>query len=98
MKQLRASNAELERELSRHSGNSGEAPSSDTMAQRAAEEEGLSRAERRRRAGGKAKELTNRAKDKRRPRKQPGNPWNNLEMVEVPIEIVAHAPLPARWG
>ncbi len=50
--------AELERELGRHSGNPGKPPSSDTVTQRQDQtEERLSRAERRRRARAKAKEL-----------------------------------------
>jgi transposase len=90
---LRAKVAELEHELSRHSGNSGKPPSSDTMAQRAEQEQQrMSRAERRAAARKKAKELQERAKPERRPGKQPGDSGQTLERRDDPDEIVTHVP------
>ena len=90
---LTARIAELEHELSRHSGNSGKPPSSDSLGQRAAQnEERLSRAERRRRAREAAKKLTERAEPKRRPGKQPGDAGTTLEMRDDPDDVVVHAP------
>jgi transposase len=90
---LTARVAELEHELSRHSGNSGKPPSSDNLTQRAAQnEERLSRAERRRRAREAAKKLTERGEPKRRPGKQPGDPGTTLERRDDPDEVVVHAP------
>ncbi len=87
--------AELERELGRHSGNSGKPPSSDTISQRQQQAaERLSRAERRRQARAKAKELlkgTDQAK--RRPGKQPGDPGSRLEFAQDPDAVVEHRPL-----
>lgn len=84
---------ELEHELSRHSGNSGKPPSSDTLSQRAEQEQQrLSRAERRQLAREKAKELADRSKAKRRPGKQPGDAGKTLEMRADPDEVVTHAP------
>jgi len=91
---LSARVAELEHELSRHSGNSGKPPSSDNLGQRAAQnEERLSRAERRRRAREAAKKLTGRADEpKRRPGKQPGGAGSTLEMRDDPDDVEVHAP------
>ena len=90
---LTARIAELKHELSRHSGNSGEPPSSDNLTQRATQnEERLSRAERRRRAREAAKKLTERAEPKRRPGKQPGDAGTTLETCDDPDEIVVHTP------
>lgn len=84
---------ELERELSRHSGNSGRSPSGDTLPQRAAQvEERLSRAERRQRARAKAKELMRGGEPKRRPGKQPGEEGKTLEMVAAPDSLESHVP------
>lgn len=86
--------AELERELGRHSGNSGKPPSSDTVTQRREQaEERLSRAERRRRARAKAKDLLDpKEATKRRPGKQPGDPGSRLEMTDNPDAVVEHRP------
>jgi transposase len=90
---LRAEVAELKHELSRHSGNSGKPPSSDTLAQKAEQEaQRMSRAERRAAARKMAKELQERGKAKRRPGKQPGEEGRTLEMRDDPDEIVTHAP------
>jgi len=90
---LRAKVAELEHELSRHSGNSGKPPSSDTLAQRAAQDrQRVSRAERRAAARKKAKELQERAKTKRQPGKQPGESGQTLARRADPDEIVTHVP------
>jgi transposase len=85
---------ELERELGRHSGNSGKPPSSDSVTQRKEQqEERLSRAERRRRARAKAKELLKGTDTpKRRPGKQAGEPGARLEPVEDPDRVVDHRP------
>ncbi len=91
---LAARVADLERQLGRHSGNSGKPPSSDTVTQRHQQnEERLSRAERRRRARAKAKELLE-GKDapKRRPGKQPGEPGSRLEFADDPDAVVEHHP------
>lgn len=62
------------------------------MTQRAQqEEERLSRAERRRRARAKAKELVA-DQPKRRPGKQPGEAGTNLAAVADPDRIVLHKP------
>jgi transposase len=90
---LRAEVAELKHELSRHSGNSGKPPSSDTLAQRAEQDQQrMSRAERRAAARKMAKELQERAKTKRRPGKQPGEQGRTLERRDDPDEIVTHVP------
>jgi transposase len=89
--EMKARIAELEAELRRHSGTSGKPPSSDTLAQRAEQnQERLSRAERRRRARAVAKQLMK--KVKRRPGKQPGVAGQTLTMVDDPDEVVVHAP------
>jgi len=89
---LEAELERLRREGSKHSGNSGKPPSSDTVTQRSQQQdERLSRAERRRRARAKAKELM---KDppKRRPGKQPGEAGTNLAAVPDPDRVVLHKP------
>jgi len=91
---LMARVAELERLLGRHSGVSGKPPSSDTLGQRDAQNaERQSRAERRRAARAKAKELMrDKASEPRRPGKQPGGEGKHLEMVDDPDEVVEHRP------
>ena len=86
--------AELERLLGRHSGVSGKPPSSDTLGQRDAQNvERQGRADRRRAARARAKELMrDKASEPRRPGKQPGEPGRNLEMVGDPDEVVVHRP------
>lgn len=91
---LEARIAKLERETSRHSGNSGKPPSSDTMADKAAQAtERLSRAERKRRARAKAKQLL-KGDDapKRGPGKQPGDPGKHLPMTDTPDVVIHHEP------
>lgn len=89
--EIKARVTELEAELRRHSGNSGKPPSSDSLTQRAGQnEERLSRAERRRRARAVAKQLMK--KVKRRPGKQPGVAGKTLTMVDDPDEVVVHGP------
>jgi transposase len=69
---LEAELEKLRREMSRNSGNSGKPPSSDTLTQRAEQQqERLSRQERRRQMREKAKKFMS-EKVKRRPGKQPG--------------------------
>src|SRR5438067_12401737 len=68
---LAARVAELEAELKRHSGNSSQPPSADTLAQRQAQKA-------RREAWTKKKK----GKRKRRPGKQPGSPGAHLAQVE----------------
>ncbi|MCA1842981.1 MAG: IS66 family transposase [Actinobacteria bacterium] len=85
--------AELERELSRHSGNSSKPPSGDTLTERAAQmAERESRAERRRRARARAKEILRRGRERRRPGKQPGAQGRHLQVVERPDEVAVAAP------
>jgi transposase len=90
---LQAMETELERrrrETSRHSGNSGKPPSSDTLAQKAAKDgDRLSRSERRRIAKGK---LPNGDKPKRRPGKQPGDAGSSLARVADPDFTELHVP------
>ena len=82
----------LRREMGRSSGNSGKPPSSDTVAQRAEQQqERLSRAERRRQMREKAKKFMA-EKVKRRPGKQPGAAGAALARVEVPDRTEAHVP------
>jgi transposase len=82
----------LRRDASRHSGNSGRPPSSDTITQRDQQrEQRLSRAERRRQARARAKELA-RDKPKRRPGKQAGEPGAALRQVPDPDRVETHAP------
>ncbi|MGH9153638.1 MAG: IS66 family transposase [Acidimicrobiales bacterium] len=89
---LEAEVERLRREQSKHSGNSGKAPSSDTLTQRSQQhDERQSRAERRRQARAKAKELL-KDKPKRRPGKQPGEPGTNLAQVADPDRVVSHQP------
>jgi len=89
---LEAEQERLRRELGRHSGNSGKPPSSDTMADREAQnEQRLSRAERRRRAREQAKKLGE-GKPKRKPGKQPGDPGVSLAQVADPDWTEVHAP------
>lgn len=89
---LEAEVERLRREGSKHSANSGKPPSSDTVTQRAEQQqERLSRAERRRRARAKAKKLMG-EQPKRRPGKQPGEPGANLAQVAGPDRVLAHRP------
>lgn len=86
VEQLRARVAELEAELSRHSGNSSKPPSSDTLAQRAAQK-------------ARREEWTSKRKGKgkrRRPGKQPGDPGRHLAQVADPDVVVPHRPLACR--
>lgn len=91
---LMARVAELERQMGRHSGVSGKAPSGDTLGQRELQNaERQSRAERRRAARAKAKDLMrDKASEPRRPGKQPGEPGKHLELREDPDEVVEHRP------
>lgn len=93
---LEAMEAELERrrrESSRHSGNSGKPPSSDTLAQKAAKDgDRLSRSERRRIPKKNLKKLTDADKPKRRPGKQPGDPGSSLAKVVAPDFTELHVP------
>ncbi len=75
---LEARVAELEHQAGRHSGNSSVPPSSDTLAERAAQA-ARRQSKREKKAG-------------RRAGKQPGTPGARLDPVEVPDEIVEHAP------
>lgn len=89
---LEAELERLRREQSKHSGNSGKPPSSDTVTQRSLQdEERLSRAERRRRARAKAKKLMA-DKPARRPGKQPGEAGTNLASVADPDRVEVHRP------
>ena len=89
---LEAEVEKLRREQGRNSSNSGKPPSSDTLADRAAQaEERLSRAERRRLAREKAKKFMN-EKVRRRPGKQPGTPGVTLARSAAPDRTVLHAP------
>lgn len=96
---LEALEAELERlrrELGRNSSNSGKPPSSDTLTERAKQdEERLSRAERRRQAREKAKKFFS-ERVKRRPGKQPGTAGATLRQVDEPDRVQLH--LPGRCG
>ncbi len=88
---LEARIAKLEREAGRDSQNSGRPPSSDTLADKAKQDERRkSRAERRREARAKAKKLSQ--EPKRRPGKQPGEPGATLARVEDPEVVVDHRP------
>lgn len=90
---LRARLVELERERSRNSGNSGRAPSGDTLPERSAQNEArLSRAERRRLTRAELKERTKAKEPKRRPGKQPGDEGKTLEMVESPDVVETLVP------
>lgn len=89
---LEAELEKLRREKSRNSGNSGKPPSSDTLAERAAQaEERLSRAERRRRAREKAKKFF-KERVGRRPGKQPGAAGAALAKVAGPDRTIVHVP------
>lgn len=92
---LEALEAELERlrrELGRNSSNSGKPPSSDTLTERAKQdEERLSRAERRRQAREKAKKFFS-ERVKRRPGKQPGTAGATLRQVDEPDRVQLHLP------
>jgi len=91
--ELRAKVRALEWELSRHSGNSGKPPSSDTVTQRQEQNEAReSRAERRRKMRARLKEMEARDKAKRRPGKQPGDEGHRLSPVEDPDAVVMHRP------
>jgi len=82
----------LRREMGRNSGNSGKPPSSDTVTQRAEQQEGrLSRQERRRQMREKAKKFMS-EKVKRRPGKQPGAAGAMLARAEVPDHRELHVP------
>jgi transposase/uncharacterized coiled-coil protein SlyX len=82
----------LGRQVGQHSGVSGRPPSSDTLAQRDAQnQERLSRSERRRVAREKAKKLSE-GLPKRRPGKQPGSPGSSLRQVTDPDRVEMHPP------
>ncbi len=82
----------LRRERDRDSANSGKPPSSDTLAQRAAQaEERLSRAERRRQARENVKKFM-KERVRRPPGKQPGAIGAALARVARPDHEVAHVP------
>lgn len=90
---LEARIVELERELGRHSGNSGKPPSSDTVTQRQEQNQAReSRAERRRKARARLKELEAKGKPKRRPGKQPGDPGAQLSPATEPDARITHVP------
>lgn len=90
---LEAKVSALKWELSRHSGNSGKPPSSDTVTQRQEQNQAReSRAQRRRKARARLKELEGRGDVKRRPGKQPGGEGHRLEPVEDPDLAVTHSP------
>ena len=72
---LAARVAELEAELKRHSGNSSQPPSADTLAQRQAQK-------------ARREAWTKKGKRKRRPGKQPGSPGAHLAQVEHPDAVV----------
>jgi len=76
---LRARVDELERKLSRNSGNSSKPPSSDTLTEKA-----VMAARRRSPKRGKAK--------RRKAGKQRGAPGSHLQQVETPDDVVVHAP------
>jgi transposase len=86
----------LRRETGRNSGNSGKPPSSDTVTQRAEQQqERLSRQERRRQMREKAKKFMN-EKTKRRPGKQVGAAGAALARAEVPDHRQLHVPAKCR--
>jgi transposase len=95
MARLEALELELEklrREMGRNSGNSGKPPSSDTVTQRAEQQqERLSRQERRRQMREKAKKFMS-ERAKRRPGKQPGAAGATLAQVELPDRRELHVP------
>ena len=89
---LEAEVEKLRREMARNSGTSGKPPSSDTLAERAAQsEERLSRAERRRQAREKAKKFF-KERVRRQPGKQPGAAGAALVKATEPDGTVVHAP------
>lgn len=89
---LEAELEKLRREQGRNSSNSGKPPSSDTITERAKiNEQRLSRAERRRTAREKAKQLFNKAV-KRRPGKQHGAAGSALRQVGKPDFTEVHVP------
>jgi transposase len=89
---LEAELERLRREMGRNSGNSGKPPSSDTVTQRAEQQqERLSRQERRRQMREKAKKFMS-EKVKRRPGKQPGAAGATLARAEVPDHRGLHVP------
>lgn len=77
IEQLNAKVEKLQDELGRHSGNSSRPPSSDTLAQRAAQN---------------ARRAEWKKKPKRRPGKQPGAQGKHLAQVADPDEVVRHIP------
>lgn len=82
----------LRRETGRNSGNSGKPPSSDTVTQRAEQQqERLSRQERRRQMREKAKKFMS-EKVTRRPGKQPGAAGAALARAAVPDHRELHVP------
>ncbi|MGH9341460.1 MAG: IS66 family transposase, partial [Acidobacteriota bacterium] len=77
IEQLSAEVERLEAELSRHSGNSSKPPSSDTLAQRAAQN---------------ARRAEWKNKPKQRPGKQPGAQGKHLAQVADPDEVIRYFP------
>lgn len=81
IERLEARIAELERQLGRHSGNSSLPPSRDDAEARAVRA---------------ARRTAKRAKGKRPPGKQPGDPGSHLARVGDPDHVVTHTPVSCR--